>query len=205
MKKTDSLHNEFQRCAHKLIGVLGVICRQVGVHEVRLSHGPLLPRMSTGQVRTYSDCVDRIQSASVFTSCGEKLQHWQAMTWCLIQCAFAPLLASRVLPPICGGSIFATNGVIVHVSHGAVDRGRYGVTLEAVREEMKAGTWLCPHCYEDDHPDEVQLSLCWWKVLDAFHRLGCSALCSASTIVPNKHTIPFGCCSEAVAACAAVS
>ena len=20
---------------------------------------------------------------------------------------------------------------------------------------MKAGTWLCPHCYEEEHPDEV--------------------------------------------------
>ncbi len=37
------------------------------------------------------------------------------------------------------------------------------MTLEAVREEMDAGTWLCPHCYEDDHPDEVQLSLLWSK------------------------------------------
>lgn len=33
--------------------------------------------------------------------------------------------------------------------------GRYGMTLEAVREEMEEGTWLCPHCYEDDHPEEV--------------------------------------------------
>ncbi|EIE24254.1 hypothetical protein COCSUDRAFT_41519 [Coccomyxa subellipsoidea C-169] len=31
---------------------------------------------------------------------------------------------------------------------------RYGMTLEAVHEEMEAGSWLCPHCYEDDHPDE---------------------------------------------------
>eukprot|EP00775_Hariotina_reticulata_P003629 gene3629-3891_t len=31
---------------------------------------------------------------------------------------------------------------------------RYGQTLEAVREEMASGTWLCPHCYEDEHPDE---------------------------------------------------
>ena len=32
---------------------------------------------------------------------------------------------------------------------------RYGEELEAVRTRMAAGAWLCPHCYEDDHPDEV--------------------------------------------------
>ncbi|KAK9805300.1 hypothetical protein WJX72_012012 [[Myrmecia] bisecta] len=31
---------------------------------------------------------------------------------------------------------------------------RYGQTLEDVRAEMAAGTWLCPHCYEEEHPDE---------------------------------------------------
>ncbi|KAF8071226.1 SAD2 [Scenedesmus sp. PABB004] len=31
---------------------------------------------------------------------------------------------------------------------------RYGQTLEDVRKEMAAGTWLCPHCYEDEHPEE---------------------------------------------------
>ena len=31
---------------------------------------------------------------------------------------------------------------------------RYGGKLEEVREEMSAGTWLCPHCYEDEHPEE---------------------------------------------------
>ncbi|BDA46049.1 probable cell division cycle-associated protein 7 at N-terminal half [Coccomyxa sp. Obi] len=43
---------------------------------------------------------------------------------------------------------------------------RYGMTLEAVREEMEAGTWLCPHCYEDDHPDEGWIcnsSICMTK------------------------------------------
>ncbi|CAL8462186.1 g1717 [Coccomyxa elongata] len=43
---------------------------------------------------------------------------------------------------------------------------RYGMTLEAVREEMDAGTWLCPHCYEDDHPDEGWIcnsSICMTK------------------------------------------
>lgn len=35
---------------------------------------------------------------------------------------------------------------------------RYGVELEAVRAEMDAGAWLCPHCYEEDHPDEVRLA-----------------------------------------------
>ena len=34
---------------------------------------------------------------------------------------------------------------------------RYGAELEAVRAEMAAGTWLCPHCYEEDHPDEVRV------------------------------------------------
>ena len=32
---------------------------------------------------------------------------------------------------------------------------RYGAELETVRAESEAGTWLCPHCYETDHPDEV--------------------------------------------------
>ncbi len=32
---------------------------------------------------------------------------------------------------------------------------RYGQRLEGVRQQMAAGEWLCPHCYEDDHPDEV--------------------------------------------------
>src|SRR5579875_3487827 len=32
---------------------------------------------------------------------------------------------------------------------------RYGTPLETVRKQMAAGAWLCPHCYEDDHPDEV--------------------------------------------------
>ena len=37
---------------------------------------------------------------------------------------------------------------------------RYGLQLEAVREQMVAGAWLCPHCYEEDHPEEVgQFSL----------------------------------------------
>ena len=35
---------------------------------------------------------------------------------------------------------------------------RYGFKLEEVRQEMAAGTWLCPHCYEEDHPDEVRHS-----------------------------------------------
>lgn len=26
--------------------------------------------------------------------------------------------------------------------------------LQDARKEMEAGTWLCPHCYEDEHPDE---------------------------------------------------
>ena len=34
---------------------------------------------------------------------------------------------------------------------------RYGGNLEEVREQMKAGTWLCPHCYEDEHPEEVRV------------------------------------------------
>ena len=31
---------------------------------------------------------------------------------------------------------------------------RYGGQLEEVREEMAKGTWLCPHCYEDEHPKD---------------------------------------------------
>ena len=30
---------------------------------------------------------------------------------------------------------------------------RYGLKLEDVL--AAADTWLCPHCYEEDHPDEV--------------------------------------------------
>jgi hypothetical protein len=26
--------------------------------------------------------------------------------------------------------------------------------LQEVREQMAAGTWLCPHCYEEEHPEE---------------------------------------------------
>ncbi len=33
-------------------------------------------------------------------------------------------------------------------------RCRYGEDLDEIRKQMAAGTWLCPHCYEDDHPDE---------------------------------------------------
>jgi hypothetical protein len=29
---------------------------------------------------------------------------------------------------------------------------RYGMVLEDVRKEMEAGTWLCPHCYEEENP-----------------------------------------------------
>ncbi|WIA32303.1 hypothetical protein OEZ86_003146 [Tetradesmus obliquus] len=45
--------------------------------------------------------------------------------------------------------------------HGATGRFcraclliRYGQTMEDARKEMDAGTWLCPHCYEDEHPEE---------------------------------------------------
>ena len=31
---------------------------------------------------------------------------------------------------------------------------RYGLELDDVRAQAKAGEWLCPHCYEDDHPEE---------------------------------------------------
>ncbi|WZN64040.1 zf-4CXXC_R1 domain-containing protein [Chloropicon roscoffensis] len=31
---------------------------------------------------------------------------------------------------------------------------RYGLELEDVREKMAKGEWLCPHCYEEDHPNE---------------------------------------------------
>ena len=34
---------------------------------------------------------------------------------------------------------------------------RYGERLEDVRAAMAAGAWLCPHCYEADHP--VRLAL----------------------------------------------
>lgn len=31
---------------------------------------------------------------------------------------------------------------------------RYGQTLEEATEKMQAGTWLCPHCYEEENPDD---------------------------------------------------
>ncbi|KAA6423084.1 MAG: hypothetical protein FRX49_07071 [Trebouxia sp. A1-2] len=38
--------------------------------------------------------------------------------------------------------------------------------LEAVREQMAHATWLCPHCYEEDHPEEDWIcnsSICMTK------------------------------------------
>ncbi|DBA79159.1 TPA: hypothetical protein ACH3X1_008989 [Trebouxia sp. C0004] len=43
---------------------------------------------------------------------------------------------------------------------------RYGLQLEAVREQMTTATWLCPHCYEKDHPEEDWIcnsSICMTK------------------------------------------
>eukprot|EP00877_Chromochloris_zofingiensis_P012320 jgi/Chrzof1/7341/Cz02g20090.t1 len=31
---------------------------------------------------------------------------------------------------------------------------RYGQELQDVRKQMAEGAWLCPHCYEEEHPDE---------------------------------------------------
>ena len=31
---------------------------------------------------------------------------------------------------------------------------RYGQDLDEVREQMGRGEWLCPHCYEEEHPEE---------------------------------------------------
>jgi len=45
--------------------------------------------------------------------------------------------------------------------------------LVQVRQEMAAGSWLCPHCYEDDHPHEVNAS---WK---AFLRVPTSPVVQA--------------------------
>ena len=32
---------------------------------------------------------------------------------------------------------------------------RYGSELECVRKQMADGTWLCPHCYEEENPNAV--------------------------------------------------
>ncbi|KAL0053848.1 hypothetical protein WJX82_011725 [Trebouxia sp. C0006] len=43
---------------------------------------------------------------------------------------------------------------------------RYGLQLEAVREQMANATWLCPHCYEEDQPEEDWIcnsSICMTK------------------------------------------
>ena len=31
---------------------------------------------------------------------------------------------------------------------------RYGQTMEAAQAAMAAGAWLCPHCYEEEHPKD---------------------------------------------------
>jgi len=36
---------------------------------------------------------------------------------------------------------------------------RYGQDLADVRAAMAAGAWLCPHCYEAEHPDEVRMTV----------------------------------------------
>eukprot|EP00873_Tetraselmis_striata_P001906 jgi/Tetstr1/422170/TSEL_013023.t1 len=33
-------------------------------------------------------------------------------------------------------------------------RLRYGLDLDEVKKQEAAGTWVCPHCYEADHPEE---------------------------------------------------
>jgi hypothetical protein len=33
---------------------------------------------------------------------------------------------------------------------------RYGQDLPDVRAAMAAGHWLCPHCYEEEHPEEAR-------------------------------------------------
>ncbi|KAK9833444.1 hypothetical protein WJX81_005685 [Elliptochloris bilobata] len=43
---------------------------------------------------------------------------------------------------------------------------RYGERLEDVHSAMAAGAWLCPHCYEADHPEEGWIcnsSICMTK------------------------------------------
>ncbi|GAX75213.1 hypothetical protein CEUSTIGMA_g2657.t1 [Chlamydomonas eustigma] len=32
---------------------------------------------------------------------------------------------------------------------------KYGEKLDDVRRKMKAGKWLCPHCYKEEHADEL--------------------------------------------------
>lgn len=34
---------------------------------------------------------------------------------------------------------------------------RYGQDLDQAKAQERAGEWLCPHCYEDDHPDDVSV------------------------------------------------
>ena len=50
---------------------------------------------------------------------------------------------------------------------------RYGMELGQVRQEMEAGTWLCPHCYEDDHP---------YEVISRITRAGCTLILVTSSI-----------------------
>lgn len=61
-------------------------------------------------------------------------------------------------PPVCAAG--KTECMRCHGATGRFCRAclhiRYGQTLEEAREQMAAGTWLCPHCYEEEHPDEVR-------------------------------------------------
>ena len=48
---------------------------------------------------------------------------------------------------------------------------RYGMEMEEVREQMKEGKWLCPHCYEEENPKAVGNVL---SLQAAFSRLAAS-------------------------------
>lgn len=42
---------------------------------------------------------------------------------------------------------------LCHVTHSRLSAPLLPPNQD-VRKEMDAGTWLCPHCYEDEHPEE---------------------------------------------------
>ncbi len=78
----------------------------------------------------------------------------------------APELPPRSL--VCAGK---TDCSKCHSAFGKFCRAclliRYGYELEEVRKQMAEGTWLCPHCYEEEHPDDVSNAAAAGRAADA--------------------------------------
>lgn len=72
--------------------------------------------------------------------------------------------ALTLFRPTCIGHAGKTDCSKCHSAFGKFCRAclliRYGYELEEVRQQMAEGTWLCPHCYEEEHPDDVSAAVC---------------------------------------------